>query len=99
MNRSHTWGDGEVTYSEWPSSLDAIIERAGFLKIKNACEQARKDGYDYLWADTVCIDKSSSAELSEAINSMFAWYAESAICYVYLLDVHITLAPLWACEA
>ena len=98
MNRSHTWGDEEVTYSEWPNSLDAIIERAGFLKIKNACEQAKKDGYDYLWADTVCIDKSSSAELSEAINSMFAWYAESAICYVYLSDVHITLAPLWVCE-
>lgn len=35
------------------------------------------------------IDKSSSAELSEAINSMFAWYRDSAVCYVYLADVEM----------
>jgi hypothetical protein len=34
-----------------------------------------------------CIDKSSSAELSEAINSMFAWYRNAKVCYVYLEDV------------
>jgi hypothetical protein len=33
-----------------------------------------------------CIDKSSSAELSEAINSMYRWYKTSAICYAYLSD-------------
>jgi hypothetical protein len=37
--------------------------------------------------DRVCIDRSSSAELSEAINSMFAWYRNSSICYAYLEDV------------
>ncbi|KAF2185934.1 HET-domain-containing protein, partial [Zopfia rhizophila CBS 207.26] len=39
--------------------------------------------------DPVCIDKSSSAELSEAINSMFRWYHDAAKCYVYLSDVSI----------
>lgn len=39
------------------------------------------------WIDTCCIDKSSSAELSEAINSMFRWYQDARICYVYLPDV------------
>ncbi|ORY08191.1 hypothetical protein BCR34DRAFT_675109 [Clohesyomyces aquaticus] len=34
-----------------------------------------------------CIDKTSSAELSEAINSMFHWYRASARCYAYLSDV------------
>ncbi|KAF1920763.1 hypothetical protein BDU57DRAFT_424245, partial [Ampelomyces quisqualis] len=34
-----------------------------------------------------CIDKSSSAELSETINSMFVWYKDSSICYAYLADV------------
>ncbi|RYP03915.1 hypothetical protein DL765_010366 [Monosporascus sp. GIB2] len=34
-----------------------------------------------------CIDKSSSAELSEAINSMFKWYEKAAVCYAYLSDV------------
>jgi hypothetical protein len=37
--------------------------------------------------DTVCIDKSSSAELSEAINSMFEWYRGAQVCYAYLADV------------
>lgn len=44
-------------------------------------------GYEYVWIDTCCIDKTSSAELSEAINSMFAWYQEAKVCYAYLFDV------------
>ena len=36
----------------------------------------------------VCINKDSSAELSEAINSMFAWYRLSKQCYVFLPDVY-----------
>lgn len=45
------------------------------------------DGMGYIWIDTRCIDKSSSAELSEAIKSMFKWYERSARCYAYLEDV------------
>lgn len=37
--------------------------------------------------DTVCIDKTSSAELTEAINSMFEWYHAAEVCYAYLADV------------
>jgi hypothetical protein len=40
--------------------------------------------------DTCCIDQSSSAEVSEAINSMFAWYRNAAICYVFLADVNFS---------
>ncbi|RSM12536.1 hypothetical protein CEP52_002360 [Fusarium oligoseptatum] len=50
-------------------------------------KKARENNLDYLWVDTCCIDKSSSAELSEAINSMFKWYMESANCYVFMDDV------------
>ena len=46
-----------------------------------------EDGYSWVWVDTCCIDKSSSAELSEAINSMYLWYQDSAVCYAYLADV------------
>ena len=41
----------------------------------------------YAWVDTCCIDKSSSAELSESINSMFKWYRQATTCYAYLEDV------------
>ncbi|PIL34421.1 hypothetical protein GSI_03196 [Ganoderma sinense ZZ0214-1] len=56
-------------------------------KIRDACRVAREDGYQYLWIDSCCIDKTSSSELSEAINSMFAWYKWATICYAYLADV------------
>lgn len=59
----------------------------GYSKIKWTCEQAVKDGFKYAWVDTCCINKESSAELSEAINSMFQWYKNAAICYVYLSDL------------
>ncbi|KAF4832418.1 Vegetative incompatibility protein HET-E-1 [Colletotrichum tropicale] len=44
--------------------------------------------YDYTWIDTCCIDKTSSAELSEAINPMFTWYRDSGICLAHLEDFH-----------
>lgn len=56
-------------------------------KIRGVCQVARKAGYDFVWVDSGCIDKSSSAELAEAINSMFALYKYADVCYVYLADV------------
>ncbi len=56
-------------------------------KIGRCCELAEKHGYKWVWIDTCCIDKTSSAELSEAINSMFRYYALAGICYGYLRDV------------
>ncbi|KAI0373992.1 HET-domain-containing protein [Pilatotrama ljubarskyi] len=56
-------------------------------KIAGACRVARVAGYKLLWVDACCIDKSSSAELSEAINSMYLWYSIADICLVYLADV------------
>ncbi|PMD39409.1 hypothetical protein L207DRAFT_634014 [Hyaloscypha variabilis F] len=67
--------------------LDTIHERSGYSKIERCAEEARSNGIDYVWIDTCCIDKTSSAELSEAINSMFRWYEDSVICYAYLSDV------------
>lgn len=83
---SHTWEKGEATFQDWENS-ETAEKKAGFSKIINACQQARKDGLDYLWVDTNCIDKKSSAELSEAINSMFSWYQNASICYAFLSDV------------
>ena len=59
----------------------------GFRKIVGSRRLAAKRGYDWIWLDTCCIDKSSSAELSDAINSMFRWYQISSICLAYLSDV------------
>lgn len=56
-------------------------------KVRGFCKVARDAGYRLAWNDACCIDKTSSAELSEAINSMFEWYRLSDMCYVYLADV------------
>ncbi|KAH8880942.1 TPR-like protein [Thozetella sp. PMI_491] len=82
---SHTWGDDEVTFSEMSSSTGS--GKLGYSKIRFCAEQAWRDGLRFCWVDTCCIDKSSSAELQEAINSMFRWYRDAAKCYVYLADV------------
>ncbi|KAI0406950.1 HET-domain-containing protein [Xylaria palmicola] len=66
------------------------LNRSGYWKILKTCLEARKDGLDYLWVDTNCIDKTSSSDLSEAINSMYAWYRNASICYAYLSDVVIS---------
>jgi hypothetical protein len=83
---SHCWEDEEVVFSDL-TDLQAARKKKGFSKIEKTCARAAKDGFDYCWIDTCCIDKSSSAELSEAINSMFAWYKHSSKCYAYLADV------------
>lgn len=66
---SHTWGNEEVSFQEMTSRI--ADNKEGFMKVKRCCELAFSHGYDYAWVDTCCIDKSSSAELSEAINSMY----------------------------
>ena len=82
---SHRWTDDEVLFKDIEDKTSR--NRAGYYKLQGAISQARADGYAYLWDDTCCIDKSSSAELSEAINSMWVWYQEAATCYAYLCDV------------
>ncbi|OPB37118.1 hypothetical protein A0O28_0040300 [Trichoderma guizhouense] len=83
---SHTWEDQEVTFQDFPH--DAIRSRKrGFTKLQKLCELARQDGLQYAWADTCCIDKTSSSELTEAINSMFRFYLHADVCYAWLMDL------------
>jgi hypothetical protein len=79
---SHTWEEEEVSFQEMRDGTGDT--KQGYLKIKGCMEQAERDGLDYSWVDTCCIDKSSSAELQEAINSMFKWYSSAERCYAYL---------------
>ncbi|KAI5991382.1 heterokaryon incompatibility protein-domain-containing protein [Pisolithus marmoratus] len=97
---SHRWGT-EVTYEEMTGLMEMperkrvkVRQRDGYQKIIKSCELAMKDGYAWLWIDTCCIDKRSSAELSEAINSMYRWYQNAQVCYAYLNDVDQPSFPI-----
>jgi hypothetical protein len=84
---SHTWGDDteEVTFTDLTRSSGK--DKPGYKKIRFCREQVSRDGLEYFWIDTCCIDKENQAELSLAIDSMYRWYRNSARCYVYLSDV------------
>ena len=89
---SHTWGDHEIAFQD---IQDAGVEnKVGYEKIRRTCSVAAAHGFSYVGIDTCCIDKRSSAELSEAINSIYNWYREATVCYAYLDDVSLnTLDP------
>lgn len=61
--------------------------KAGLARVYGTYKLAKKNGFGYVWIDRYCIDKSSSVELSEAINSMYARYRSAKVCYAYLKDV------------
>ncbi|KAL1948106.1 hypothetical protein VTO73DRAFT_12181 [Trametes versicolor] len=97
---SHTWDpQGEQTFQDRLFALanklqsdelppQSILSDPRLAeKIRRSCAVAREAGYKWLWIDSCCIDKASSSELSEAINSMYVWYKHSAVCFAFLPDV------------
>lgn len=85
---SHTWGASEVTFQDFTNPDKTIRSgKTGFSKIQATCDLAAKAGLSHVWVDTCCIDKTSSAELTEAINSMFRWYRAAEVCYAWLADL------------
>ncbi|KAH7082172.1 heterokaryon incompatibility protein-domain-containing protein [Paraphoma chrysanthemicola] len=85
---SHTWGHSEEEVSYHDVVSGTWKDKPNSRKISFCGWQAARDGLNHFWIDTCCIDKSSSADLSEAINSMFSWYQGAAVCYAFLSDVH-----------
>ncbi|KAK4556715.1 hypothetical protein LTR86_006286 [Recurvomyces mirabilis] len=85
---SHRWGDDEISYDDYCKVLEAntedatpkderraadIMAQSSCLKVVRFCLLARERGV--------------GAELSEAINSMWAWFRDAAICLFCLRDV------------
>ncbi|RYP53766.1 hypothetical protein DL768_001366 [Monosporascus sp. mg162] len=88
---SHRWSENiaeEVTFKDIQNG--AGRSKSAYRKIEFCAEQARRDGLQYFWVDTCCIDKSTMDEIQASINSMFRWYRDAAQCYVYLSDVSMT---------
>lgn len=89
---SHRWGPEELTYEDMRAGpSDAARRKQGFAKVQGFCDRVCDPASglecDYIWVDTCCIDKTSSAELSETINSMFKWYGNAVVCFAFLDDV------------
>ncbi|EIW62342.1 HET-domain-containing protein, partial [Trametes versicolor FP-101664 SS1] len=92
---SHRWEKVELTFADVEERNQANKKKIpwttektrAWAKVENACKFAKEKGFDWIWLDMCCINKASSAELQEAINSMFSWYRDAALCLAYLNDV------------
>jgi hypothetical protein len=91
---SQTWCPGEVLYEDlavrdtkipWPPT-----HKEGWPRIQNSCTLALKDGYEFIWIETCCVDKTNSAERTEEMNSCYKWFQRCAVSYTYLVDFNIT---------
>ncbi|KAK3400743.1 heterokaryon incompatibility protein-domain-containing protein [Sordaria brevicollis] len=91
---SHTWDGDEVTLQDMqrPNAKAVLQSRSlpnqSWKKVQDACSMAYLKGFQHIWIDNCCIDKTNSAELQEAINSMFRWYRNSSLCLALLSDVY-----------
>ena len=87
---SHVWGEDEPLYGDMKliaNIFEMSSSSPGIVKLQNFCRIAKQRGFHWCWSDTCCIDKTSSAELQESINSMFKWYRNSALTIAFLWDV------------
>ena len=86
---SHRWGEQETSYKDFSKGRNP--ESSGYRKVIDFCDFAKSrqkvTSFDWVWIDTCCIDKRSSAELTESINSMYRYYADALECFVHLADV------------
>ncbi|TGJ88439.1 hypothetical protein E0Z10_g383 [Xylaria hypoxylon] len=94
---SHTWisPKDEITYQDFKQRKgdieNDIFKQRGWAKLKRYCDRAARDGWEWAWMDTCCIDKTNPADTQEAINAMFRWYQNAGICYAYLEDVDVNI--------
>ncbi|GIZ44359.1 hypothetical protein CKM354_000755900 [Cercospora kikuchii] len=95
---SHVWSPSEASHEAFRNT--ELTQSPGHVKIQKLCEiaSAGLQGWffplQYVWIDTICIDKRSSAELSEAINKMYGYYDRAEVCLVFLPDVDpVSLRP------
>lgn len=87
LSHRWTWGENEITYMDVLSVDPDVKTKDSYTKFTGACSLAKRLGFDLLWIDTCCINKTDYVELGEAINSMYRWYSMAKLCIAYLQDV------------
>ncbi|KAG0709869.1 WD40-repeat-containing domain protein [Suillus ampliporus] len=93
---SHRWEGTELLLHDIQGKVVYKLKVAGgrgVVKLQSFCKIARDDGYHWAWVDTCCIDQNNNVELQKSLNSMFAWYRNSALTVVYLSDVPPSSKP------
>lgn len=99
---SHRWeeDEGEITYQMLsaanglnPGLRNFMVDesrKVSWNKIMGTCAKGREQGYEWLWIDSLCINKADSVEMRESLNAMFDYYRDAGVCYSFLKDVDVT---------
>ena len=92
---SHCWctaGENELPFHEIKNltidAADKLQKLDGYQRILGACKKAYDDGIEWLWAMPYCVPWGNGTDVSEAVNAMYRWCANSKRCYAYLHDVN-----------
>lgn len=92
---THRWNDSEVDYQQLMERKRINDQEYSVSEMSEKLQRISKvlrEHTQYVWIDTICIDKSNLSELDEAIRSMYKWYAS---CAAVLLDSDTTL-DIWS---
>lgn len=93
---SHVWGAAEDHFQDMVKLPEDTLVSGGVTptswsnlqeKTRKCCEMARSHGFNYVWIDICCTDRSRTAELAKDIQSQFLYFSLAHVCYVYLHDV------------
>ncbi|KAG1726890.1 uncharacterized protein EDB91DRAFT_1339583, partial [Suillus paluster] len=92
---SHRWeGKEPLLHDVKDKDIYELQAAGGLVKLKSFCDIVRsKTNYQWAWVDSCCIDQTNNVELQTSLDSMFAWYHDSALTIVYLSDVPPSSQP------
>ncbi|KAF5968826.1 hypothetical protein FBULB1_10542 [Fusarium bulbicola] len=85
---SHCWysSEHELTFKDF-EDLSQHTSKPGYSKIVSACHAAVTQGYEWLWADHVCINQEDTVEKKETIKKIHSLFLEAGICLGYLSEI------------
>ncbi|KAJ8502969.1 hypothetical protein ONZ45_g11268 [Pleurotus djamor] len=86
---SHRWLKMEIDNTDLMEYVQGRVSEGkeeSKRKLDGFLSAVRAAGYRLVWFDTGCIDQRNGPEVDESIRSMFTWYRNADVCFVYLRD-------------
>ncbi|KAF5701879.1 hypothetical protein FMUND_13712 [Fusarium mundagurra] len=85
---SHCWysSEHELTFKDF-EDLSQHTSKPGYSKIVSACYAAVTQGYEWLWADSVCINEEDAVEKEETMKKIYSMFLRAGVCLLYLSEI------------
>ncbi|KAH7210258.1 hypothetical protein BKA60DRAFT_106170 [Fusarium oxysporum] len=85
---SHCWyaSEHELNFKDF-EDLSKHTSKPGYVKIINACLAAIAQGYEWLWADNVCINAEDAIEKHETIKKLHFMFLNAGVRLLYISEI------------